>query len=235
MDTSLYFGAYSRITGPATVPSVNCGRPSEPRCKRTCKPRGVKSGLYVRMEQPAAVASGNPGDELRDFETLVRVYRPRIFRFLLASLRNRETAENLTQDCLIRAYQARDRFRGASSVATWMMQIAANLLRDHRSNSRLRFWRRHIQEDADIADLARAVPDGQRSPEDLAAIGEQVQAIWNAAASLPERQRTVFLLRFVEDLDLLEIAEVTGMKEGTVKTHLFRALESVRARLEGKK
>jgi RNA polymerase sigma-70 factor (ECF subfamily) len=62
-----------------------------------------------------------------------------------------------------------------------------------------------------------------------------VQAIWTAAASLPGRQRTVFLLRFVEDMELLEIAEVTGMKEGTVKTHLFRALQSVRARLEGKK
>jgi RNA polymerase sigma-70 factor (ECF subfamily) len=187
------------------------------------------------MERPAVMAGENPGNELRDFDTLVREHRPRIFRFLLASLRNRETAENLTQDCLVRAYQARDRFRGASSVATWIMQIAANLLRDHQSNSRLRFWRRNIQADADIADLARAIPDGQHSPEALALIGEQVRAVWDAAASLPERQRTVFLLRFVEDLDLLEIAEVTGMKEGTVKTHLFRALESVRARLEGKK
>lgn len=187
------------------------------------------------MERPAVMASENSGRELQDFEALVRSHRPRIFRFLLASLRNRETAENLTQDCLVRAYQARERFRGASSVATWMMQIAANLLRDHQSNSRLRFWRRSLQADADLADLSRTIPDGQHSPEELALIGEQVRAIWDAAAGLPERQRTVFLLRFVEDLDLLEIAEVTGMKEGTVKTHLFRALESVRARLEGKK
>jgi RNA polymerase sigma-70 factor (ECF subfamily) len=187
------------------------------------------------MEQPAAVAGENPGNELDDFETLVRIHRPRIFRFLLASLRNRETAENLTQDCLIRAYQARERFRGASSIATWVMQIAANLLRDHQSNSRLKFWRHHLAPDTDIGDLARAIPDGQHSPEDLAAIGEQVAAIWSAAARLPERQRTVFLLRFVEDLDLLEIAEVTGMKEGTVKAHLFRALQAVRARLEAMK
>jgi RNA polymerase sigma-70 factor, ECF subfamily len=62
-----------------------------------------------------------------------------------------------------------------------------------------------------------------------------VQAIWKAVARLPERQRTVFLLRFVEDLDLLEIGAITGMKEGTVKTHLFRALQSVRARLEERK
>ena len=59
--------------------------------------------------------------------------------------------------------------------------------------------------------------------------------MWSAASSLPLRQRTVFLLRFVEDMDLLEIAEVTGMKEGTVKAHLFRALQSVRARVEATK
>src|SRR5215831_6027261 len=184
------------------------------------------------MERPAALAGGNPGDEVRDFETLVRVHRPRIFRFLLASVRDRETAENLTQDCLVRAFQARERFRGASSVATWVMQIAANLLRDHQSNSRLRFWRRNLQAAADLGEMAWAIPDGRHSPEELAAIREQVTAIWGSAAKLPERQRTVFLLRFVEDLDLLEIAEVTGMKEGTVKAHLFRALQAVRARLE---
>jgi RNA polymerase sigma-70 factor (ECF subfamily) len=174
-------------------------------------------------------------DERDDFDSLVRLHRPRIFRFILASLRDRETAENLTQDCFIRAYQARSQFRGTSSIATWFMQIAANLVRDHESSSRLKFWRRSLHAGADVADIGNLIPDRQQSPEAAAVIQEQVQAIWTAAASLPGRQRTVFLLRFVEDMELLEIAEVTGMKEGTVKTHLFRALQSVRARLEGKK
>jgi RNA polymerase sigma-70 factor (ECF subfamily) len=183
----------------------------------------------------AAVAGENRRDELQDFDSLVQLHRPRIFRFLLASLRNRETAENLTQDCFVRAYQARGQFRGSSSAATWFMQIAANLVRDHESNSRLKFWRRTLHSDADVGDLAPAIPDAQHSPEALASMREQVQAVWTAATRLPARQRTVFLLRFVEDMDLLEIAEVTGMKEGTVKAHLFRALQSVRARLEGTK
>ena len=172
------------------------------------------------------------GDEFEDFDSLFRQHRPRIFRFIYASLRSRETAENLTQDCFVRAYQARQQFRQNCSVGTWFMQIAANLIRDHESSSRLKFWRRNLQSNADLVDLGRAIPDQQQSPETLAVIKDQVQAIWNAAASLPIRQRTVFLLRFVEDMSLLEIAEVTGMKEGTVKIHLFRALQSVRARLE---
>jgi RNA polymerase sigma-70 factor (ECF subfamily) len=170
-----------------------------------------------------------------DFDALVRQHRPRIFRFILSSLRDAETAENLTQDCFIRAYQARAQFRGASSMATWFMQIAANLVRDHESSSRLKFWRRALHSEADVADIGYLIPDQHQSPEDAALIREQVQAIWVAAGGLPERQRTVFLLRFVEDMELLEIAEVTGMKEGTVKTHLFRALQTVRARLEEKK
>jgi RNA polymerase sigma-70 factor, ECF subfamily len=189
----------------------------------------------TRLSGQAVVAGETRADDLEDFDSLVQLHRPRIFRFLLASLRNRETAENLTQDCFVRAYQARHQFRGASSIGTWFMQIAANLVRHHESNSRLKFWRRNLQSDTEVGDLGSAIPDQQKSPEELALIQEQVQAIWSAAGSLPARQRTVFLLRFVEDMDLLEIAEVTGMKEGTVKTHLFRALQSVRVRVEGTK
>jgi len=170
-----------------------------------------------------------------EFDSQVRMHRPRVFRFLLASLRNRETAENLTQDCFVKAYQARGQFRGSSSIGTWFMQIAANLLRDHESSSRLKFWRRNLRSDADLTELGSVVPDGQQSAEAIALIREQVEAVWMVSASLPPRQRTVLLLRFVEDMNLLEIAQVTGMKEGTVKTHLFRALQSVRARLEGTK
>ena len=178
-----------------------------------------------------SLVSPPPPGEIQDFDALVRLHRPRIFRFMLASLRDRETAENLTQDCFVKAYQARGQFRGAAAPGTWLMQIAANLIRDHESSNRLKFWRRMLRHDIDPADLDNWIPDRQHSPEALASAREQVSAVWSAVARLPERQRTVFLLRFVEDLDVLEIAAVTGMKEGTVKTHLFRALQTVRARL----
>ena len=60
-------------------------------------------------------------------------------------------------------------------------------------------------------------------------------AVWDTVGGLSPRQRTVFLLRFVEEMELLEIAAATGMKEGTVKAHLFRALEAVRTRIEARK
>ena len=183
------------------------------------------------MPESSPVAD-EPLAGIDDFESIVRQHRPRVFRFLLASLRDKESAENLTQDCFVRAFKARDQFRGDSNLGTWLMHIAANLVRDHEANSRLKFWRRKLRSDVDPNDLSDWIPDQQRSPEAIALAKEQVEAIWKAASTLSERQRTVFLLRFVEDMDLLEIAAVTGMKEGTVKTHLFRAVQSVRLGLE---
>jgi RNA polymerase sigma-70 factor (ECF subfamily) len=111
------------------------------------------------------------------------------------------------------------------------MQIAVNLVRDHLRNRKIRFWKR-VQSTAVPAEaIGASVADGAGSAESQVLVKEQVAAVWDAAGNLPERQRTVFLLRFVEDMDLLEIAAATGMKEGTVKTHLFRALKAVRERL----
>jgi len=115
------------------------------------------------------------------------------------------------------------------------MRIAVNLIRDYARNRRLQFWKRARQSGMDLNTAGRWVPDGGASPEVTALAKEQVRAVWAAAECLSERQRTVFLLRFVEDMDLLEIAAATGLKEGTVKVHLFRALQAVRERVGGTK
>jgi RNA polymerase sigma-70 factor, ECF subfamily len=61
---------------------------------------------------------------------------------------------------------------------------------------------------------------------------EEVRAVWEAANTLSQQQRAVFVLRFVEDMELNEIATVLGLQVGSVKTHLFRALQSVRGKLK---
>jgi RNA polymerase sigma-70 factor (ECF subfamily) len=171
--------------------------------------------------------------DLEDIDAVLRLHRLRVFRFILVSLRDREAAETLTQDCFLKAYQARGRFRNECSIETWLMHIAVNLVRDFTRNRRIQFWRRTNSSSATAENIAAWLPDGRPSPEIGAQLKQQLQAVWTAAATLPERQRTVFLLRFVEDMDLLEIAAATGMKEGTVKVHLFRALRTVRERAGG--
>ena len=172
-----------------------------------------------------AVSVENPAREVDDFDALVRLYWPRVFRFALASLRDRDAAQTLAQDCFLRAYRARAGFRGEASISTWLMQIAVNLARDYGRSRKLQFWKR-------AQPLERGWSPGvEADPETQALMNEQVQAVWNATVGLSDRQRTVFLLRFVEDMELLEISAVTGLSENAVKVHLFRAVRAVRKRM----
>ncbi len=168
---------------------------------------------------------------IADFDSIVAVYRAKVFRFALASLRDPDAANTITQDCFMRVFQSRGAFRGDCSLNTWIMQIAVNLVRDHVRNRRLQFWRNLGKRSNPLELASETLAGRERSPEVQVVLKEQVRAVWEAAAKLPERQRTVFLLRFVEDMDVLEIAAATGLAEGTVKVHLFRALDAVRKRV----
>jgi len=173
--------------------------------------------------------------ELADFDEVVRVYRPRILRFLLASLADSDTAETLTQECFLKAWAARHQFRGESSLSTWLTRIAVNLMRDHLRSRSLRFWQKTRGTALDALDISDWLPDGRSSPESLAVARRQVAEVWKAVQKLSAQQRTVFALRFVEEMELDEIAAALSMNLSTVKSHLYRALAIVRERMGGKR
>jgi len=178
------------------------------------------------------IAFGMPQDrtsELADFEALLQLHWTRIFRFMLASVRDYDVAQTLAQDCFFRAYRARDQYRGEASLQNWLMQIAVNLVRDHARNRRLQFWRRASTIPVEGEEGAQWLPAAAANPEQRLLAKERVSAVWDALSHLSDRQRTVFLLRFVEEMKLLEIAAVTGLKENAVKIHLYRAVHAVRA------
>src|ERR1700753_2445568 len=79
--------------------------------------------------------------ELDDIDMLCATYRPRIFRYALLSLRDPDLADTVTQDCFLRAYKARDEFRGDCSIATWLTRIATNLVRDATRSRKFQFWK----------------------------------------------------------------------------------------------
>jgi len=196
----------------------------------------MKGPLYNCMEPsitsafiPASL--DNPVTEIQDFDRVVQFYWPRILRFILASVRDRDIAETLTQDCFLRAYRGRKAFRGDSTLQTWLMRIAINAVRKHLRNRRLQFWRQVQQSAVPPAMIGDRMPDRRISPERSALVQEQVHAVWTATEHLSERQRTVFLLRFMEDMKILEIASATSLSESAVNVHLFRAVRAVRKRL----
>ena len=171
----------------------------------------------------------------QEFSTIVANYRPQIFRFLLASTRDPDLAETLTQDCFLKAHRNWSGFRGESSAITWLMRIAINLQKDHWRSRRIQFWRRTNTNAVDADEASEWLPSGESSPEQQLLAREQVKQVWSAVDGLSERQRTVFLLRFVEEMEIAEIGRATGLSEGTVKAHLSRALGRVRGQLGRKR
>lgn len=166
-----------------------------------------------------------------EFARVVAAHRQQIFRFLLASTRDMDLAETLTQDCFLKAHRHWSSFRGESSRITWLMRIAINLQKDHWRNRRVQFWRHTRSNAVDSEEASEWLPSGESSPEQQLLAREKVKRVWQAVDGLSERQRTVFLLRYVEEMDIAEIGRATGLSEGTVKAHLSRALGRVRGEL----
>jgi RNA polymerase sigma-70 factor (ECF subfamily) len=182
------------------------------------------------MAMTAATAKEIAG---QDFASLVESHRRQIFRFLLASTRDVDLAESLTQECFLKAFRNWASFRGESTAMTWLMRIAINLQKDHWRNRRMQFWRHTRSNSVDLDEASEWLPSGESSAEKQLLAREQVKRVWESVKGLSERQRTVFLLRYVEERELSEIAQITGLSEGTVKAHLSRALGRVRAEVGG--
>ena len=173
--------------------------------------------------------AGRTGSELDDIDALVRTYRPRLLRYVTFSIGDPDLAESITQDCFLKAYNGRASFRGDCSVNTWLTSIAVNLIRDQQRLQKFRFWRQARATAIDVTEAASFLPSNECSPETRVLVSERAKQVQEALVSLSEKQRTVFLMRFVEEMELQEIATATKMPLNTVKTHLHRALKSVRA------
>lgn len=182
-------------------------------------------------------ASGGTDDELlaayvagdmAAFEELYGRYERPVFGFILRSVSNRETAEDLLQELFTRVVQAAAGWRGEAKFSTWLFVMARNLCRDH---ARRMVHRRHASLDAQANEGAPLV---ERIAGPLSASDHEVdmkranETIATAVDALPEEQREAFLLRFVSDLPFGEIAIMTNVSENTVKSRVRYALERLR-------
>ena len=196
---------------------------------------GRHVSTHMQLALNASIASipaaTQPVSELDDIESLVRTYRPRLLRFVAFSIGDADLAESITQDCLLKAYNGRANFRGDCSINTWLTSIAVNLVRDQQRLQKFRFWRQANATAIDVADAANFLPSNARSPESQILVKEKATQVMAALQTLSANQRSVFLMRFSEEMDLSEIAAITKMPLNTVKTHLHRALKSVRSQV----
>lgn len=172
-----------------------------------------------------------PISELDDIDALARTYWARLLRFATYSTGDPDLAETIAQDTLLRAYNGRESFRGECSVNTWLTGIAIHVIRDHQRSSRYKFWKRVKSAAIDVQDVAAFIPAGGSSPESQLLAKEKVKHLTQVLETLSHNQRTVFLMKFSEDMAASDISKILGMSESTVRTHLHRALKAVRSQL----
>jgi RNA polymerase sigma-70 factor (ECF subfamily) len=169
--------------------------------------------------------------ELDDIDLLVRTYRARLLRFVTFSTGDPDLAETITQDCLLKAYNARASFRGDSSLNTWLTSIAVNLIRDHQRTQKFKFWKQAKATALDVTDVASFIATDASTPEAQLIAKQQVARLSAILDTLSLNQRTVFLMKFSDEMDLADISAAMNMPINTVKTHLHRALKAVRSQL----
>lgn len=182
------------------------------------------------MLQATATAGSATDSPFADFDDFIRLYQQRIYRLLLAQTGEVDLAEELTQECFVRAFQKQKGFRGESHVFSWLARIAINLVRDHYRNRRFALWRKLVRFDQSEPenDAVQAVPDPGSTPEEHVLRRERLERVSARIRLLTPPQREALLLSAVEGMSVDEIAGVTGRRPGTVKSHLHRAMMSLR-------
>lgn len=184
----------------------------------------------ARVQERRLVRRLRRGDQ-RAFESIVRTYQQRVFNMVFRFLGSREEAEDVAQDVFVTVYQNAENFRGDSKFSTWLYRVTVN----HCKN-RLKYLKRrgrHMGRPLDeIAEHQMAQGSGESQPAYHAAIprpddlaqGRQLEAlIQREMAKMDEDHRLLLVLRDIQGLSYQEMAEVTGLNVGTIKSRLHRA------------
>lgn len=171
------------------------------------------------------------------FNVLVTTYERRVFSLVFRMLGRRDEAEDLAQEVFVQVFKAIDQFRGDSKLSTWIYRIAVNLCKNRAKY----LSRRHAGNQDDVDALAERAPltaakgvsvGGISRPDELVE-GMQLEiVVKRAIAQIDPDFREVLVLRDVEDLSYEEIASVTGLPDGTVKSRIHRARAQLRALVE---
>lgn len=154
----------------------------------------------------------------RAFDELVRRYQSPVRRFFLnQTLGDSQLSDDLAQDTFVKAYLNIASFRGLASFQTWLMRIAYNVFYD--------YTRRTNPQSLPIGKEADSLPSDYSSPyREGPGVGLD---LYSALALLKPDERTCITLQLIDGYDIRKVAEITGMKEGTVKSHLSRGKEKL--------
>ncbi|MEX2263920.1 MAG: RNA polymerase sigma factor, partial [Bryobacteraceae bacterium] len=212
------------------------GLPRVPAGMRTIAQPSALHGVQTDMTAAAVLDYDaelmlrvKEGDE-SSFALLLGKHRAPVIHFLYRMVRNHAIAEELAQEVFLRVYRSRATYEPTAKFTTWLFRItthmALNWLRDGKNE------KMQARPDDETGEArAHEAPDKRPSVEQRLLYQVKLDEVRRAVSSLPGKQRAAVLMHKYEEMEYSQIAKVLGCSESAVKSLLFRAYETLRARL----
>lgn len=171
-------------------------------------------------------------------DSLVLRHKDRIYNLCYRLMGDESDAEECAQETFIKVFRSLGQFRLESSFSTWLYTIAVNTCKNKRKSSEHRFWKRMLRigprpEEEDDGPPDVEIEDAAPSVLEQMTEHERNSLLQAAIDSLPQDQRTVIVLRHIEELSYEEICSITGLNLGTLKSKLARARMQLQKKLQG--
>lgn len=174
------------------------------------------------MNEILLISRARTGDR-EAFGGLVEQYRDNVYRLAYRMCGNAYDADEAAQEAFVAAWRALPNFRGDAKFSTWLYRLTTNAAIDVMRREK----RHQTVGDGEMIDVA----DDADSPQETVERTEQQEAVQKALSTLREEYREILLLRYMEELDYSEIAEVLQLPSGTVKSRINRAKAALKAAL----
>ena len=183
----------------------------------------------------AAFVRAVQGGDMAAFDQLVIKHKDKLFNMVYWLLGDYQEANDCAQEIFIKVFKSIKKFRFQSSFSTWLYRIAINTCKNRLKSSAFRWKKRMVSlenpESSKQDNRSYEIQNGSPSPENSLEKKEQIMLIQKAVNALPREQNRVVVLRDIQGLSYQEIADITGLNLGTVKSRLARARMELRNRL----
>ena len=162
------------------------------------------------------------------FSRLIDNYKNMVYNLAYRMSNSPHEAEDISQEAFMRAYQSLARFNPSYKFSTWLYQITLNIIRDKFKRKEIDYVSLDTPVETDDSEFFPQPADFTNNPEQIITQKENIQAIQQAILSLPLKYREVLVLRHLQDLSYIEIANILKLPKGTVKIRLYRAREQLK-------
>ena len=214
---------------------INLAKQDSSKLGQVSKEPNLASPVY----KDAELVRRAQEDDMWAIEQLILRYQKKVYAIAYQMLSgDAEEAKDRTQDVFLQAFRKIKRFKGKSAFYTWLYRIVVNTCIDARRRKQrwkkiFRPWRFEKDNEEEFASSLEEYPDTDKNSDPLSTVSnkELQQDVKDAMKTLSKKQRTIFELKVFREMSILEIAELTGLAQGTVKTHLFRATRAIQKKL----